>query len=163
MPQRDVDLDAVDLAYLALFLGQRVNALVLERMVANGFADARERHGYVIQHLIGSPRTITEIGRRMGVTQQAASKAVAELVGLGLAEITTMRDRRARRVSLSLRGRRCVEQGRRIRRALDRQIAKAIGTALYGQTRTALISCLDALGGLRAVKQRRVSRPDSSE
>ena len=82
---REVDAPHLDLGYLAFFLGLRVNQLVLEQMHAAGFDNVRESHGYVIQRLIEEERTITELARRMEVTQQAASKFVAELVVLGTA------------------------------------------------------------------------------
>src|SRR5262245_13866240 len=81
----------LDLAHLAFFLGLRVNELVLERGRKAGYRGLRESHGFVIQHLIDGDRSITELGRRMEVSQQAASKAVAELVTLGYVERTAGR------------------------------------------------------------------------
>jgi hypothetical protein len=75
-----------DLPHLAFFLGLRVNELVMDRTLKAGFSGVRESHGYVIQHLIESPRTITELSRRLEVAQQAASKMGAELIHLGLVE-----------------------------------------------------------------------------
>jgi len=69
-----VDLARLDIAYLGFFLGLRVNELVLEKGAAAGFRVMRESHGYVVQHLIESERSITELARRMNVSQQAASK-----------------------------------------------------------------------------------------
>jgi len=93
-----------DLAYLGLFVGLRVNELMLERMEASGFKGVRESHGYLIQHLIGAERTVTELARRMGVTQQAASKTVAELMRLGILEEAPAKDRRMKWMRLSRRG-----------------------------------------------------------
>ena len=50
----------LDLAYLALFLGMRVNQLVLEHLKAAGFKNPRESHGYVIQHLIEKERSLVD-------------------------------------------------------------------------------------------------------
>ena len=86
----------LDLAYLALFLGLRVNELVMKRMAMAGFKGVRESHGYLIQHLIESDRSITELADRMGVTQQAASKAVAELIAIRILEAVPAKDRRAK-------------------------------------------------------------------
>ena len=86
---RIVDLSALDLSHLALFLGLRVNELVVTRMTRAGFRNVRESHGYLIQHLIESDRSITELARRMEVSQQAASKSVAELVVSDIVSIIT--------------------------------------------------------------------------
>src|SRR5215470_7906099 len=99
--QARVDLKQLDIAYLGFFLGLRVNELVLEKGLAAGFRGMRESHGYVVQHLIESERSITELARRMNVSQQAASKAIAELVEHGIVESNRATDRRARRVRLS--------------------------------------------------------------
>src|SRR5215831_8998182 len=92
----------LDLGYLCLFLGLRVNQLVMEHLKAGGFKDVRESHGYVIQHLIEKERSITELAQRMEVTQQAASKVVAELAELGILDMVPSADRRAKKVRLSM-------------------------------------------------------------
>ena len=93
----------LDLGYVALFLGLRVNQLIMDRMHARGFKGLRESHGYVIQHLIEKERSVTELARRMEVTQQAASKVVAELARLGILEIDKAADGRSKSVRLSPR------------------------------------------------------------
>ena len=67
-------------------------------MVSAGFQNVRQSPGCVIQHLIEAYRTISELARRMEVTQQAASKVVAEMVGLGILESVVAEDRRVRQV-----------------------------------------------------------------
>jgi hypothetical protein len=96
--------EQLDLAYLALFFGLRVNELVMQRMAGAGFRGVRESHGYLMQHLIEADRSITELARRMHVTQQAASKAVAELIGLRILEAAPAKDRRSKSIRLSERG-----------------------------------------------------------
>src|SRR2546422_3321055 len=91
----------LDLGYLGLFLGLRVNELVVDRMIAAGFRRVRMSHGFVIQHLIEADRSITELAARMEVSQQAASKVVAELVRLGLLEVSAGEDRRRQAVPVS--------------------------------------------------------------
>ena len=93
---KDAFLYQLDLPYLGFFLGLRVNELVMARTIRGGFTGVRESHGYVIQHLIESDRTITELAQRMAVTQQAASKIVAELIHLGILEAVPAKDRRAK-------------------------------------------------------------------
>jgi DNA-binding MarR family transcriptional regulator len=147
------------LGYLSLFLGLRVNQLVMERMRAAGFQQVRESHGYLIQHLIDNDRTITELARRMEVTQQAASKVVAELVTIGVLELAVGLDRREKSVRLSDRGWTLVRLGRRVRRGIERRLIRVAGCEEYGGAKAILTTCLDALGGTERVRSRRVLPP----
>jgi DNA-binding MarR family transcriptional regulator len=150
----------LDLGYLALFFGLRVNQLVMERMRAAGFEAVRESHGYVIQHLIDSDRSITELARRMEVTQQAASKVTAELAELGVLEITAGRDRRAKRVRLSAKGWQVVRLGRRVRGQIEKRLIRSTGPEQYKIASDILSDCLKSLGGLERIRSRRVPPPE---
>ena len=150
---------ALDLAYLAFFLGLRVNELVMGRMTTAGFKGVRESHGYLIQHLIESERSITDLAKRMDVTQQAASKVVAELIGLGILEAAPAKDRRAKRIRLSQRGWDCVRLGRRARAQIDRRLVNAAGTKNYAMARSILVTYLRMLGGMDKIRSRRVRAP----
>ena len=148
-----------DLGYLALFLGLRLNELVMDEMKRAGFPRVRESHGYVIQHVIESERSITALARRMEVTQQAASKVVRELIGLGILESMPARDRRATRIRLSERGWRSVRIARRARSRLKKRLMNAIGEGDYEHARSTLLVCLQTLGGISRVRSRRVRPP----
>ena len=156
---KKVDLASLDLGYLALFLGQRVNELVLQGMSSAGFRRTRESHGYVIQHLIDSGRTITELAGRMGVTQQAASKSVAELVALKIVKTAPAPDRRARTVCLTERGWNCIREARRLRKQVDRRLEKLLGTQNYSHAKSALMAGIEELGGVERIRTRRVREP----
>jgi len=147
---------SLDLGYLGLFLGLRVNALVVDRLIAAGFRRVRMSHGFVIQHLIEADRSITELASRMEVSQQAASKVVAELVRLGLLEVSAGEDRRAKRIRLSRRGWKAVRLGRQTRRRIERRLTKAVGARAYATARSLIVNCLEALGGLDHIGARRV-------
>jgi len=157
---KPVDPAGLDLAYLALFVGMRVNEMVLKQVTGAGFRGIRESHGYLIQHLIESDRTITELARRLGVTQQAASKTVAELIELGVLQAIPAPDRRAKRIRLSARGWENVRFARRARAGLDRRLAAAVGARSYRQAKATLVACLRELGGLERIRRRRVREPD---
>ena len=68
-------MTAVHLAGLAL--DRRDGAAAARR----GLPDLRTAHGFLVQHVVTGPRPIGEIAERMGVSQQAVSKSVGELVG----------------------------------------------------------------------------------
>lgn len=156
---RIVDLSALDLSHLALFLGLRVNELVVTRMTRAGFRNVRESHGYLIQHLIESDRSITELARRMEVSQQAASKSVAELVRLGVLEESPAKDRRAKRIRLSPRGWKAVHASRKIRAGIHENLYRTVGERNVARAKRTLIACLDQLGATGRIKGRRLRQP----
>ncbi|PYY06783.1 MAG: hypothetical protein DMG69_22110 [Acidobacteria bacterium] len=67
---------------------------------------------------------LTEVAKRVNVTQQAASKMIAELIRLGVVQATSAKDKRAKRVRLSPRGWDCVQLGRQTRAEVDGQLAR---------------------------------------
>lgn len=149
----------LDLGYLGLFLGLRVNEIVRARGAARGFRGMRDSHGYVVQHLVDADRTITELARRMGVSQQAASKSVSELLARGILESLPHDDGRARTIRLSKRGWEAVRFGRKTRRRLEAKLRRDVGTKEYDQARTVLVACLQSLGGVGRVRGRSVRAP----
>src|SRR4051794_17063565 len=101
-----LDPQQLDMGTLALFVGQAAATLVQEQLADQGFGDLRFSHGYVFQHLIDAEPTVGELAAHLAVTQQGASKAVAELEHLGYCErAPDAADARIRRVRLTDRGR----------------------------------------------------------
>lgn len=155
-----LSLAVLDLPQLALFVGQRMNDRVLERLHARGFVGLRIAHGYVVQHVVLRARSITEIASRMGVSQQAASKAVAELVALGYLALTAADDdARKRLVQLSPRGKEAIRASRRIRRDLERRLLEGQSKQAVAHARAVLRQALTRLGGRDEVRARRVPEP----
>ena len=154
-----VDLEQLDLAYLAFFLGRRVNELVVHRLQQAGFTNVRESHGYVIQYLIGGERSITDLSRRMGVTQQAASKTVADMIRQGVLEATPAADRRTKTIRISKRGWESVQFARRARTRIDSRLATMMSAESHERTKASLIRCIRALGGVKQIRSRRVREP----
>jgi DNA-binding MarR family transcriptional regulator len=149
----------LDLAYLGFFLGLRVNELVQKRLASRGFPAARQSHGYIIQHLIEGDRTITDLAHRMEVTQQAASKVVAQMVRLGILESVPGDDRRARNIRLSERGWKSVENARTARRTIEARFVRSIGQRKYGAAQKVLLKLLEELGGFPRIRSRRILEP----
>jgi DNA-binding MarR family transcriptional regulator len=154
-----VRIEQLDLGYLALFLGMRVNELTLEAIHAAGFTGLRHAHGFVFQHLLGEARSISELATLLEVTQQAASKTVAELKQLGFVEETPSADARVRRVRLSARGQAAVEEGRAVRAKLEQGFERSYGKRAVEEARQLLAQVLASLGGAEAVRSRRVRAP----
>jgi DNA-binding MarR family transcriptional regulator len=154
-----VSLEALDLGYLALFVGMRMNEQVLEELHAAGFTGLRHAHGFLFQHLLGGPRSITELAALLEVTQQAASKTVAELERLGFIEQTPSEDARVRRVRLSARGQASVDKSRAVRAELQKRFERTHGKRAVEEARKLLAQVLASLGGAEAVRARRVRLP----
>jgi DNA-binding MarR family transcriptional regulator len=152
-----VDLDVVTATFLA---GSALNEEALRRLHARGYDGLRVRHGYVIQHVVEGPIPIGELAARLGVTQQAASKTVAELEALGYLERTAdPADARVRRAGLSARGRAAVAETRRIRAEIGDELAAALGPRRVACLRKAAVDALTWAGGMDAVRSRRVAEP----
>jgi DNA-binding MarR family transcriptional regulator len=154
-----VELEQLDLGYMALFVGMRVNEQVLEELHAAGFTGLRHAHGFTFQHLLGGPRSISELAALLEVTQQAASKTVAELERLGFIEETPSEDARVRRVRLSARGQAAVDTSRALRANLQKRFERSHGKRAVHEARKLLAQVLASLGGAEPVRARRVRPP----
>jgi DNA-binding MarR family transcriptional regulator len=158
----DVDLGSLDLATTSWLAGSAANDYLLAAVRNAGHPHLRISHGYVFQRLIEAPQTIGEIAEGLGVTQQAASKAVGELTSLGyLTVLPDPLDRRIRRVTLSSLGQEAVSTARRARRDLETRLAAEIGETALMTARSALRALLHLTGGSDAARRRRVKPPST--
>ena len=124
--------------------------------------DVRFGDGYVFQHLMGGGIGVTALAERLGVTQQAASKQVADLVARGLVERgADPDDRRASRVTLSPRGQAAVDAGRAARRAVNDEIDELLGPRGSAALRRHLQTVADGTGALEHMAARRL-RPETA-
>ncbi|MDC0744922.1 MarR family winged helix-turn-helix transcriptional regulator [Polyangium mundeleinium] len=156
-----VDPSDLDVGSLALFVGYTLSAEVLGELRAAGHPDLRMSHGLVFQHLLALDRTISELAKLLGVTQQAASKSAAELESLGyLTRVADPADARVRRLRLSARAHDAITCARAARARIDRTLAKQLGKERLASTRQALAEILELFGGADAVRARRVRPPE---
>ncbi|MFD7493437.1 MarR family winged helix-turn-helix transcriptional regulator [Streptomyces sp. NPDC059832] len=91
---------------MLLFAGFRSIIDELHRDLAgHGHVDVRPAYGYALQAVGRDGATASEIGRRLGVSKQAAGKTVEKLEGLGYVErVGDPRDGRRKLVRLTARG-----------------------------------------------------------
>lgn len=156
----DVDPADLDLATLAWLAGAAANEHLLAEIRAAGHPRLRIAHGYVFQLLLDDTPTVGEIAAALGVTQQAASKAVRELEGLGyLRREGDESDQRVRRVVLTDAGRDAVEAARAARARLEERLAKGADVRTLRAARRVLLRLLEETGGASAVSGRRVRSP----
>jgi DNA-binding MarR family transcriptional regulator len=145
------------LSTASLICGLALNEDVMRRLKDRGHGDLRFSHGFVVQHLVEGPVAVGELARRMGVSQQAASKVTAELESLGYLERSSdPSDGRVRRVGLSKRGREAIEDTRAARAEVAELLAERLGTRRVNTLRRGLLDALEAAGGMEAVRARRV-------
>ena len=159
-PDGGFDPAGADFSLAALFAGWALADEVQRRIAADGLDDLRFADGVVFQHLVAGPRTIGSLAERLGVTQQAASKAVADLERRGyVRRQADPDDRRARRAALTRRGDQAIEAGRRHRAAVEAELAAELGPERVEAARRTLLDALEAFGGAPAVRHRRVRPP----
>ncbi len=150
----------IDIATLAWLAGAAANRAILAELHEMGHTGVRNSHGYVVQHLIDGAPTVSELADLLGVTQQAASKHVLELERLGyVARVADPADSRVRRAQLTDRGRRLIDDSRRIRHQMDDRLTESAGAAAADEARRVLARLLDATGAAASVTARRALPP----
>ena len=151
------ELSPLDFTSAVTLLGDAMSRVVLQALEGTGL---RHAHGYLIQRLLVAPATATEIAADLGITQQAVSKSVKELVTLGLVEfVQDTKDNRRRPVQLTKQGRQAVDISRQTRRAIDQRIRHALGDQDFDHTFQALAAVIDTFGLATAVQRRTVPPP----
>jgi DNA-binding MarR family transcriptional regulator len=154
------DPRSADLSLASLFAGWALADELQRRLETAGLGRLRMADGLVFQHLVGGPRAIGELAERMGVSQQAASKAVADLERRGyVRRAADPADGRSRRAELTASGEAAVEAGRRERAAIEAELAERLGPRRVEAARRTLVDVVDALGGAGAIRGRRVRPP----
>ncbi|MFI0454348.1 MarR family winged helix-turn-helix transcriptional regulator [Actinomadura sp. 6N118] len=150
----------LDVQTLALFVGFAAADRVQDALARQGYGDLRFSHGFVFQHLIEGEPTIGELAARLAVTQQAASKTIAELESLGYTErVPDPADARIRRVRLTSRGRMAIDAARQARATLEAELLQRVGDDALATTRACLHQILNDLDALPAVHRRDIRPP----
>lgn len=152
--------ETLALSEISVIAGWAMSAEIQRRLADDGFDDLRFADGVLFQHVLAGPLAITELAHRMGVTQQAASKAAADLERRGLLiRRPSPTDARARLLHLTDRGTAAIAAARGHRRALDAELAEALGPDAVAGAGRLLAAVLERLGGADAVRGRRVRPP----
>lgn len=132
------------LAFLLIGAFRQIIDDLHQQLAEMGYPEARPVHGFALQAIGADAVSITELGRRLGVSKQAAAKTVTLLETQGLVHREAdPADARASRIRRSQRGVALLTTSAAI---LDRQQASWI--ELLGQERyTSLIDDLQLIGG----------------
>ncbi|GAA3133385.1 MarR family transcriptional regulator [Planomonospora alba] len=152
--------ETLDLSLVALFAGWAMTDEVRRRMADDGFGGLRFNDGVVIQHLLQAPLSVTALAERMGVTQQAASKAAGDMERRGLlTREPAPGDARTRLLRLTPHAAAAVEAARAHRATLEAELAERFGADRIAETRAVLAAVLAHLDRDDAVRNRRVRPP----
>ncbi|WP_284744062.1 MarR family winged helix-turn-helix transcriptional regulator [Amycolatopsis sp. RTGN1] len=152
--------DGLDLSLTALFAGWAMTDEVQRRLTGQGFGDLRFNDGVVIQHVLAAPLSITALADRMGVTQQAASKAVADLERRGLVRrAPDPADARTKLLHLTEHAHDAVEATRTLRADLQDELETEFGAGRVEDARALLAAVIGRFGGGDAIRARRVRPP----
>jgi DNA-binding MarR family transcriptional regulator len=99
------------------------------RLAELGHAEARPVHGFAMQ-AIASGATATEVGRRLGVSKQAAAKTVERLIELGyVTQVTDPADARRKIATPTEHGRDMLRHSAAIFDDIQAEWAATIGVA----------------------------------
>lgn len=155
-----VPLEALDLSLASLFVGYALADEVAARVREAGHPDVRFAHGFVFQHLVDGPATVSAIAEAQGVTTQAVSQQLRELEDLGYVERSRdATDRRVRVVAMTAHGRSAVEAARRARDVVVQRVAEEVGASRVATATSVLRDVLAALDADPTIAARRVRPP----
>ena len=147
----------LDPALLIEVCAQLLAARTLDRLLAAGCAGLRYNDGFVFQHLIPAPLPVTELAKRLQMTQQGASKTVADLERRGYVDrVQALHDERVRLVTLTDLGWAAVNGARQARDEFRTQLRTMLGARGEEQFSSSLRALTDELGGFEMLRERRL-------
>jgi DNA-binding MarR family transcriptional regulator len=151
-----VDPATLDLGSLAYFVGLGFNQAVAAALEAEGYAGIKPSFGFVVQHLIGGPKTATQLAGLLGITQQAVSKRLRDMSQAGLLDEFESGDARQRLVGLSAKGQRLVKRTRTLRVEVCARMLEPVTAADIATAKAALLVAITRLDLVDAVEHRQV-------
>jgi DNA-binding MarR family transcriptional regulator len=138
-----------------------VDDAVLRGLSDAGLHGLRRGHGYLVQRLLVGPMTATQLAADLGVSQQAVSKSLKELIDLGYVEPSPdAADGRRRPVALTEQGRRAVQVARETRTGIGDRLRAHVGRERFETALSVLLAALDVLDLGDRVRRRSVRPPE---
>lgn len=133
-----------ELPLLLLAAAAEVSRTIQAGVAAAGFTDVRPAHGFAFVRMAPDGATIGELAEHLGVTKQAASQLVDELVGKGYADRNRHpRDARARLITLTERGWECTRAADAALAEFTRRWSDSLGAATVDEISRALAGIVD--------------------
>ena len=152
-----------DAALMVMVAARLVAERVLADLVEAGFDDTREGDGYVFQLLQQGSASVSEVAEHLGISQQGASKSVADLERRGyVRRRPSTVDGRVRRVELTDRAWAVIDEARRGRARLGAEIDERLGVRNAAGFRRSLVAVAESLGAADVLARRAVPPPDAT-
>jgi len=153
-------LTAADITLAALYASRAMADDIELRLADDGFDDLRFSDGALLQHLAAGAIGIGPLAELLGITQQATSKAIADLELRGyVLRREDPQDARVRLVRLSTRGRDVLAADRLHREQLERELCDTVGPRRVTAARKALLDIVTVLGAETPTRGRRFRPP----
>lgn len=131
------------LLLLLVLANRHVAAALQEHLVAAGFQDHRLVHHTVMAHVTREGLRLTELAARAGITKQAMSELVTDLVKRGYLQTKPdPADGRAKLITFADRGRRAVDAAMKAFGTIDKRLEEQITPHALRQLRRTLLDVL---------------------
>ncbi|MEU1403941.1 MarR family winged helix-turn-helix transcriptional regulator [Streptomyces sp. NPDC005728] len=132
--------EAMALSAALLAVAGDLTQRIHEGVTARGFTDLRPAHGFAFARLAPDGATVTDLAAHLGVTKQAASQLVDEIVRKGYAERRPHpEDARARLIVLTGRGWACTRAAEEAAGEVVGRWAELLGEGEVGALRERLV------------------------
>ncbi|MFG2312484.1 MarR family winged helix-turn-helix transcriptional regulator [Streptomyces sp. NPDC048566] len=132
--------EAMALSAALLAAAGELTRRIHEGVVARGFEDLRPAHGFAFARLAPDGATVTDLAGHLGVTKQAASQLVEELVRKGyVRRLPHPDDARARLIVPTERGRACTRAAEEAAADVVREWSELLGEGDIGALYTRLL------------------------
>ncbi len=129
-PKRFEQVKSTSAIQLLFKAARLLNERAIERVRERTKRPVRLAHTSLLPHIDLDGTRVTDLARRLGVTKQATSQLVDELVDLGMLErVIDPSDARAKLVRFSRRGRQGLFEGLETLRELEDEIQRRVGDA----------------------------------
>lgn len=138
---------AASLAHQLIKAGRLINqqGLAIARE-AFGLTELKQSHLDLFPYIDIDGSSVSEIAKRKGVSKQAISKLVQEMVAMELLHLKTApEDKRCKQVFINTSGPRALQKGFTALTTLDQQLIKQLGTDDYHSTLEKITALIDSL------------------
>ena len=128
-----------DVAMLVLRAATQVIDAIQQGLAERGFGDVRPAHGFAFVRISAGNASVADVAAHLGVTKQAASQLVEQLVQRGyVTRQPDTRDRRSHRLALTARGWACTRAAERAAGETTAAWQRQLGTRRMAELHAAL-------------------------
>lgn len=153
-------MTAPDLAVLITAANRCVSDRLVEAVASAGGEAMRPSFGFVLRAVAAEQPTVSRLAELLGVTKQAASRLVDDMVSLGyLARAEDPADRRRTRLSLTGTGERIRARALSESQAMEAELAERFGDTQVEHLRALLTDFVERHGGTDELARRRPRAP----